>query len=124
MVGGFFPGPSISSTNKIDHHDITEKMLKVTLNTTNTNKQTLYWSYLRLYQRRFDDILKPLYVNHSYKLIEQLSENRINASIVYNVKPCHIFVSFNSQDANSKVICRGFLFCTQRVHVRHDCSFY
>ena len=113
MVGGFFPGPSISSTNKIDHHDITEKMLKVTLNTTNTNKQTLYWSYLRLYQRRFDDILKPLYVNHSYKLIEQLSENRINASIVYNVKPRHIFVSFNSQDVNSKVICRGFPFCSQ-----------
>ena len=29
----FSPGISISSTNKTDHHDITEKVLKVALNT-------------------------------------------------------------------------------------------
>ena len=31
----FFPGPPISSTNKTDHHDITEILLKVALNTIN-----------------------------------------------------------------------------------------
>ena len=33
QVGGFFPGTPVSSTNKIDHHDITEILLKVALNT-------------------------------------------------------------------------------------------
>ena len=34
----FSPGPPVSSTNKTDHHDITEILLKVTLNTiTQTN---------------------------------------------------------------------------------------
>ena len=38
----FFPGPPGSSNNKTDRHDITEILLKVTLNTTKqTNKQTL-----------------------------------------------------------------------------------
>ena len=36
----FSPGPPISSTNKTDHHDITEILLKVALNAINqTNKQ-------------------------------------------------------------------------------------
>jgi hypothetical protein len=35
----FSPGTLVSSTNKTDHHDITEILLKVTLNTTKTNKQ-------------------------------------------------------------------------------------
>jgi hypothetical protein len=33
----FSPGSSVSSTNKTDRHDITERLLKVALNTT---KQT------------------------------------------------------------------------------------
>jgi hypothetical protein len=33
QVSGFFPGTPVSSTNKIDHHDITEILLKVALNT-------------------------------------------------------------------------------------------
>jgi hypothetical protein len=37
----FSPGPPISSTNKTNHHDITEILLKVALNTIKqTNKQT------------------------------------------------------------------------------------
>ena len=36
----FSPGPPVSSTNKTDHHDITEILLKVVLNTIKqTNKQ-------------------------------------------------------------------------------------
>ena len=31
---GFFPGIPVSYTNKTDHHDITEILLKVALNTT------------------------------------------------------------------------------------------
>ena len=33
QVGGFSPGPPVSSINKTDHHDITEILLKVALNT-------------------------------------------------------------------------------------------
>jgi hypothetical protein len=33
QVGGFFPGTPVSSTNKIDRHNITEIFLKVALNT-------------------------------------------------------------------------------------------
>ena len=36
----FSPGSLVSSTNKTDCHDITEILLKVTLNTYQTNKQT------------------------------------------------------------------------------------
>ena len=35
QVGGFFPGTPVSSTNKTDHNDITEILLKVALNTIN-----------------------------------------------------------------------------------------
>ena len=33
QVGDFFPGTPVSSTNKTDHHDITEILLTVALNT-------------------------------------------------------------------------------------------
>jgi hypothetical protein len=33
QVGGFFPGPPVSSTNKTDRHDINEILLKVALST-------------------------------------------------------------------------------------------
>ena len=39
---GFFPGPLVSSTNKTDHHNITEILLKVALNTINQ----IYYSFL------------------------------------------------------------------------------
>jgi hypothetical protein len=35
QIGGFFPDTPVSSTNKADHHDITEILLKVVLNTIN-----------------------------------------------------------------------------------------
>jgi hypothetical protein len=37
QVGGFFP---VSSTNKTDHHDITDILLKVALNSIN---QPIHW---------------------------------------------------------------------------------
>jgi hypothetical protein len=33
QVGGFSPGPTVSSTNKTDRHDITEILLNLALNT-------------------------------------------------------------------------------------------
>jgi len=33
----FYPGTPVSSTNKMDHNDITEILLKVELNTINPN---------------------------------------------------------------------------------------
>ena len=38
QVGGFSPGTPVSSTNKPDHHDIIEILLKVVLNTINQTK--------------------------------------------------------------------------------------
>jgi len=37
----FSPGPPVSSTNKTDHHNIAEILLKVALNTINQTKQTM-----------------------------------------------------------------------------------
>ena len=37
QVGGFFPGTPVSSTNKTDHHEVTEILLKVALKTINLN---------------------------------------------------------------------------------------
>jgi len=42
QVGGFLCETPVSSTNKTDHHDITEILLKVTLNTINPNTKLLY----------------------------------------------------------------------------------
>jgi hypothetical protein len=39
----FSPGPPISSTNNIDHHDITEILLKVALNTIKQTKNKQTW---------------------------------------------------------------------------------
>jgi hypothetical protein len=36
IAQGFAPGTSVSSTNKTDHHDITDILLKVALNTHST----------------------------------------------------------------------------------------
>jgi len=36
--GWFSPGTPVSSTNKTDHHDITEILLKVVLNTISLNQ--------------------------------------------------------------------------------------
>jgi hypothetical protein len=44
----FSSGPSVSSTNKTDSHDLTEILLKVALNTIKQTKQTniLSWGFL------------------------------------------------------------------------------
>jgi hypothetical protein len=40
VIGQWFsPGPPVSSTNKTDHHDITEILLKVALNTIKQTNQ-------------------------------------------------------------------------------------
>jgi hypothetical protein len=45
QVGWFYPCPPISSTNKTDHHDMTEILLKVVLNTIKQiNKHILHKS--------------------------------------------------------------------------------
>ena len=67
----FSPGPPVSSTNKTDCHDITEILLKVTLNTIKqTNKQNIrceafaWFAYIAL--RPWPN------TNKAYKLIESL----------------------------------------------------
>jgi hypothetical protein len=41
QVGGFSPGPPVSSTNKTDRHDITEILLKVALSTIKSTNQPI-----------------------------------------------------------------------------------
>jgi hypothetical protein len=41
QVSGFSPGTPVSSINKTDRHDVTEILLKVTLNTKTTNRPSL-----------------------------------------------------------------------------------
>jgi hypothetical protein len=40
QIGGFSPGPPVSSNNKTDRYDITEILLKVVFNTIKQTKQT------------------------------------------------------------------------------------
>ena len=63
MTGQWFsPGPPVSSTNKIDHHDITEILLKVALNTIKqTNKPKIkhpFLPYHRLINGIYVHVLK------------------------------------------------------------------
>jgi hypothetical protein len=51
----FSPGTPVSSTNKTDHHDITEILLKVVLNTINQTKPISF----NLYQLFLTDIIDP-----------------------------------------------------------------
>jgi len=46
IVCGFLKGTPVSSDNKTDHHEITEILLKVALNTINLN-QSLYEYWVR-----------------------------------------------------------------------------
>jgi hypothetical protein len=41
LVGDFFPGTPVSSTNKTDLHDIAEILLKVALNTINLTLEVI-----------------------------------------------------------------------------------
>ena len=43
----FSPGTPVSSTNKTDHHDIVETLLKVPLNNINQTKPILYHLLLK-----------------------------------------------------------------------------
>jgi hypothetical protein len=56
QVGGYFPSTPVSSTNKTDHHNITETWLKVALSTHNPNTTSndllKYWLWADKYYTR------------------------------------------------------------------------
>jgi hypothetical protein len=55
----FSLGPPVSSTNKTDHHDIAEILLKVALYTIKqTNKQTEY----QISERRWESVVKCIFI--------------------------------------------------------------
>jgi hypothetical protein len=58
----FSSGTLVSSINKTDHHDITEILLKVALNTINLNKSIYlnYWGYMHINIHLFDIIYNTL----------------------------------------------------------------
>jgi hypothetical protein len=47
-VSDFPPGIPVSSTEKTDHHDITEILLKVALSTINHNKPSIHVYYMSM----------------------------------------------------------------------------
>ena len=51
LAKGFSPGTPVSSTNKSNHHDITEMLLKVALKTIHLNVNTMIWT---IYPYMFD----------------------------------------------------------------------
>ena len=54
VTGRWFPpGPLVSSTNKTDHHNITEILLKVALNTIHQSNQTIYAIYALQFVTKF-----------------------------------------------------------------------
>ena len=56
----FSPATPVSSTNKTDHHDITEILLKVALNTIRPNLDQLIYGFL---------ITTLIYYNFSFKVV-------------------------------------------------------
>jgi hypothetical protein len=48
----FSPGTTVSSTNKINHHDIAEILLKVALNTINQNRSGKLRTIVVLFKER------------------------------------------------------------------------
>ena len=61
----FSPGHPVSSTNKSDHHDITEMLLKVTLNTIKKNKILTNLEYLLISKRQVEN--QPEMCSHDRK---------------------------------------------------------
>jgi hypothetical protein len=49
QIGGFSPGAPVSCTNKTDHHDITDMLLKV-LTTTSQTKSYFYSQFINYHE--------------------------------------------------------------------------
>jgi hypothetical protein len=64
----FSPGPPVSSTNKTDHHDITEILLKAALDTIKPNQKRPQYMMLNIHKNveglnRVNGISTPLLDN-------------------------------------------------------------
>ena len=85
------PGNPVSSTNKIDHHDIAEILLKVALNTiTPTLTHQPLWVYIRsgyteAPRNVVPDMQNDLFINHVMSALTTKStpsENEHHASVM------------------------------------------
>ena len=66
----FSPGTPVSSTNKTDHHDITEILLKVTLNTINRTKPYVLTEYHHRNKKIVNHLGISSYINTHYTYIQ------------------------------------------------------
>ena len=94
----FSPGPSVSSTNKTDRHDITEILVKVALNTIKqtkqTNKQqTLYCAGVTLW------CLRNLQTINTYRNIIMEVDNERDADQQSNNQFLYKYASFRCVQA-------------------------
>ena len=68
QIGGLFLGILVSSTNKTDHHDITEILLKVVLNTIKQSSIIVYFivnTGLMLLSLIFNNIVVSIFIGWS-----------------------------------------------------------
>jgi len=86
----FPPGTLVSSTNKTDHHDIAEKLLKVVLSTITITLTHFQQLFLDMVTSRFIGGMEPLTdITHSpvssYLYIMSVVLDLNNSSIMYEV---------------------------------------
>ena len=71
----FSPGPSVSSTNNTDSHAIAKVLLKVALNTKQTNKQSETLYQFKCQIRRYLFFMLQLFENISVEIISYCKDN-------------------------------------------------
>jgi len=113
----FYPGTLVPSTNKIDRHDITEILLKVTFNTINQTKPS-YWVEVNLCRFLIICLYTCRYCHwrFSYYL------GRVGISLTGLTLPyCCACPKPEPVLSMSYIV---VFFCVPWVKVRDDCSFY
>ena len=79
----FSPGTPVSSTNKIDRHEITEILLKVALNTINLTKQTFWLTFYKLFTHKmmeYEWIVRTIKITYLIKNAMKISFKHFNQS--------------------------------------------
>ena len=131
----FSPGLPVFSTNKTDRHDITEILLKVTLNTIKqTNKQgnkqtTNYVGILdQLLTNKYYDVLLFILINKWYEILISVwlfhsSNSWSNEELSYHVKT--ILITDNTLSAKLMILsfAKNALF-HERLTIPSMCKHY
>jgi hypothetical protein len=85
----FSPGTPVSSNNKTDHHDITEILMKVALNTVNKpsirfQNNLFFWSHNMIFNFQFNSM--QMFLRHFGKFFFQIQSNDNHISLLESVQ--------------------------------------